>query len=367
MIITKLQFEGFRNLDDGAIEPSSGVNVIFGTNAQGKTNLLEGIWLLSGNRSFRGSRESELIKFGKDFARLKIDFFSEGRDQNAEIIFFKGKKEIKINGVKQKSSSSLIGKLCAVVFSPEHLSLVKSGPTERRKFLDNAICQIKLSYGDSLNAYNKTLAQRNALLKDIPYHSQLLDTLDVWDMRLAALGAALIRMRFQYTERLCECAHKYHSGISDNMEDLNILYSSTIECKSDDPAEKIKNIMYDKLVESRSDDLKDGCTNYGPHRDDIEILINNSRVKVFGSQGQQRSCVLSMKIAEAELIKTAVGQEPVILLDDVLSELDSRRQDFLLNKIIGRQVFISCCEKASTERLTGGKLFEVKKGVVTAY
>ena len=185
MIIKRLQFEGFRNLADGEIFPDSGVNVVFGTNAQGKTNLLEAVWLMSGNKSFRGSKDSELIQFGKNFARLKIDFFSEDRDQNAEILFQKGKKEVKLNGVKKASISSLIGKLCVVVFSPEHLSLVKSGPAERRRFIDNAICQIKPSYGESLSNYNKTLAQRNALLKDIPMHAELLDTLDIWDYRLA--------------------------------------------------------------------------------------------------------------------------------------------------------------------------------------
>lgn len=367
MIITKLQFEGFRNLDDGFIEPNSGVNVIFGTNAQGKTNLLEGIWLLSGNRSFRGSRDSELIKFGRDFARLKIDFFSEDREQNAEILFLKGKKEIKINGVKQNSSASLIGKLGAVVFSPEHLTLVKSGPSERRKFIDNAVCQIKKSYGEALGNYNKTLAQRNALLKDIPYHSDLTDTLDIWDMRLAALGAFIVRMRIHYVDRLCECAKKYHYGISENTEDLEILYECGFDKKNAETSEQIKKILLEKLTLNRNNDIKEGYTSIGPHRDDINILINNNAVKSFGSQGQQRSCVLSVKIAEAELIKIASGQEPIVLLDDVLSELDGKRQEFLLNKISERQVFISCCDVASVGRLKSGKLFEVKKGTVTAY
>lgn len=367
MIITKLQFEGFRNLDDGEIFPDSGVNVIFGTNAQGKTNLLEGIWLLSGNRSFRGSRDSELIKFRRDFARLRIDFFSEDRDQTAEILFLKGKKEIKINGIKQSSASSLIGKLCVVVFSPEHLSLVKSGPAERRKFIDNAICQIKPSYSEALSNYSKTLAQRNALLKDIPFHSDLLETLDIWDYRLAMLGAFIMRMRLNYLEQLCKSAKKYHSGISNDMEDLEINYSCTVPKEEFENGIKIRDYLIKKISEARSEDLKDGCTSVGPHRDDIEILINGENVRAFGSQGQQRSCVLSMKIAEAELIKLATSQEPIVLLDDVLSELDSRRQEFLLNKIYERQVFISCCEAASVERLKGGRLFEVKKGVVKGY
>ncbi len=367
MNITKLQFEGFRNLDDGEIFPDSGVNVIFGTNAQGKTNLLEGIWLLSGNRSFRGSRDSELIKFGRDFARLRIDFFADDRDQTAEILFLKGKKEVKINGVKQSAASALIGKLCVVVFSPEHLSLVKSGPAERRKFIDNAICQIKPSYGEAISNYNKTLAQRNALLKDIPFHADLLETLDIWDYRLSVLGASVIRMRLNYIEQLCKSAKKYHSGISNDMEDLEINYSCGISSEECDTGIKIRDRLIERITASRKDDLKEGYTSVGPHRDDIEILINGENVRAFGSQGQQRSCVLSMKIAEAELIRLATSQEPIVLLDDVLSELDSKRQEFLLNKIFDRQVFISCCEAASVERLKGGRLFEVKKGVVKGY
>lgn len=365
MIITRLQFEGFRNLDDGEILPDSGVNVVFGTNAQGKTNLLEGIWLLSGNKSFRGSRDSELIKFGRDFARLKIDFFAEDREQNAEILFLKGKKEVKINGVKKSSVSALIGKLCVVVFSPEHLSLVKSGPAERRRFIDNAICQIKPGFGEALSNYNKTLAQRNALLKDIPMHSELFDTLDIWDYRLAVLGASVIRMRINYVERLSQSAKKYHMGISESMEDLDINYSCVVPKEYFDSGIKIRDFLSEKIRNNRKEDIKDGYTSTGPHRDDLEILINGENVRNFGSQGQQRSCVLSMKIAEAELIKIATSQEPVVLLDDVLSELDSRRQEFLLNKIFDRQVFISCCEAASVERLKGGRLFEVKKGVVS--
>lgn len=365
MIITKLQYEGFRNLRDGVIEPCDGVNVIFGKNAQGKTNLLEGIWLFSGNRSFRSSRDGDFIQFDRPFAKLKIDFFSEGRDQNAEILFQKGKKEVKINGIKQTSAYSLTGKLCAVVFSPENLLLVKSGPAERRRFLDNAICQIKPSYNEALSSYNKTLAQRNALLKDIPFHSQLLDTLDIWDLRLSAIGASIIKMRLQYVERLNISAKKYHFGISDKTEELSLSYNCGFSYDDAAETEKIRDALFVNLTKARADDIKDGCTSCGPHRHDLDIFINGTSVKSFGSQGQQRSCVLSIKIAEAELLKTASGEEPVVLLDDVLSELDSKRQRFLLNKISDRQVFISCCERASVDRLDGGRLFEVKSGSIS--
>jgi len=364
MIVKRLQFDGFRNLQKGEIFPHSGVNVVFGTNAQGKTNLLEAIWLMSGNKSFRGSRDSELIGFNREYAGLKIDFFSEERDQNAELLLRQGKKEVKINGVKKKSAAALIGKLCVVVFSPEHLSLVKSGPAERRKFIDGAICQIKPAYGETLADYKKTLAQRNALLKDIPYHSELLDTLEIWDYRLAVLGAGIIRMRINYVEKLCNCAKQYHFGISNGLEELDIKYICNVPRELCSTGISVRDALSQQIRSARTADIKDGFSSVGPHRDDIEILINGENAKSYGSQGQQRSCVLSMKISEAELLKIACDQEPIVLLDDVLSELDAKRQEFLLNKISDRQVFITCCEAASVERLKIGKLFEVKNGSV---
>lgn len=366
MRVTSLRFEGFRNLENSEIRPCPGVNVIYGTNAQGKTNLVEAIWLLSGNRSFRGAKDSELIAFGSDHAKLHADFFSEGREQSAEIVYAKGKKEILLNGVNQPSTSALLGRLCAVVFSPEHLSLVKSGPSERRSFIDGAVCQIKPSFKEALSEYKRTLAQRNTLLKDIPAHPELADTLDAWDIRLASLGAGIVRIRMKYVERLCECASRYHDGISHGREALEISYSSTIPKEYRASADSARDYMLNYMQKNRREDLSAGFTTIGPHRDDIDITINGGSVRTFGSQGQQRSCVLSMKIAEEELIKLSVSEEPLVLLDDVLSELDSTRQEFLLNEIGDRQVFITCCEAASVERLKDGKLFKINGGRIEA-
>ena len=364
MNITSLRFEGFRNLCDGVIMPCQGVNVFYGTNAQGKTNLVEAIWLLSGNRSFRGAKDSELIGFDKEFAKIGAGFFAEGREQTVQLIYSKGKKEAYINGIKQSGSSALLGKLCAVVFSPEHLTLVKGSPAERRSFIDGAVCQIKPRYRNTLSDYNRTLQQRNALLKDIPRHPSLEETLDAWDNRLSTLGSSIIRIRMKYVEKLCECAKMYHDGISHGKEKLDIIYSSSVPEENRSSLDEVRDYMLKQLFESRRDDIAMGCTSLGPHRDDIDIRINGGSVRTFGSQGQQRSCVLSMKIAEEELIKLAVSEEPLVLLDDVLSELDGERQEFLLNKIGDRQVFITCCEAASVERLSGGKLFEIKSGEV---
>ncbi len=364
MNITSLGFEGFRNLCDGEITPCRGVNVIYGKNAQGKTNLVECIWLLSGNRSFRGARDSELVGFGRDAAKIKAEFFSEGRIQTSEISLIRGKKGAFLNGVKQRSSAALLGHLCAVVFSPEHLTLVKGGPDGRRSFIDGAICQIKPGFKDTLSSYKRTLIQRNSLLKDIPRHPGLEETLDAWDQRLAVLGANVIRVRMKYTERLCECASRYHMGISHNSERLNIDYAGTVPKEYCGDIGSVRDQLLKMLLDKRNDDIAAGSTSAGPHRDDLEITINGESVRRYGSQGQQRSCVLSMKIAEEELIRLSVSEEPLVLLDDVLSELDSRRQDFLLNEIGDRQVFITCCESASVERLKGGKLFEINGGKV---
>lgn len=362
MNITSLRFEGFRNLQDGEIEPCPGVNVFYGTNAQGKTNLIEAIWLLSGNRSFRGAKDSELIGFDREFAKIKAEFFSEGREQSAEIVFSKGKKEAFINGIKQQGTSALLGKLCAVVFSPEHLTLVKGSPAERRSFIDGAVCQIKPGFRGTLLEYNRTLQQRNALLKDIPRDPSLEDTLKAWDIRLAALGSSVIRIRMKYTAKLNERAQVYHSGISNGKEQLEIVYSTGIPKECSDSLESVRDYLEENLAKNRREDIASGFTSLGPHRDDIDIRINGASVRTFGSQGQQRSSVLSMKIAEEEIIKLSVSEEPIILLDDVLSELDGVRQGFLLNDISDRQVFITCCEPASVERLKDGRLFEIEQG-----
>ncbi len=362
MIIQSLQFEDYRNLSNDIIIPHEGVNVIYGQNAQGKTNILEGIWLLSGNKSFRGAKDKEAVKFGNSKALIKAGFFSENREQEIELAINNGKREVKLNGVKKALASDIGGKLCMVVFSPEQLSLVKSGPAERRIFIDSALCQIRPKFYETLRNYSQTLSQRNALLKDIPEHPELLDTLDAWDWQLAMYGVSVMRMRMNYVEQLCKTASEYHLGISENKEQLELKYHCSFDADDYKNAETLHKAFLESLSNSRSEDISRGYTTVGPHRDDMEININNTNVKLYGSQGQQRSCVLSIKIAEAELIKMAIGQEPIVLLDDVLSELDSRRQEFLLNKITDRQVFISCCELESVKLLKNGKCFEIING-----
>lgn len=364
MKVIAVKFENYRNLKNDIIQPCDGVNIIYGDNAQGKTNLLEAIWLFCGGHSFRSAKDSEVIRWDENFARLEMRFFGQEREQTAKLIFTGNKKQLEINGVEKKSAAALIEKFCAVVFSPEHLNLIKRGPSQRRKFIDSAICREKLQNAVILSKFNRVLVQRNSLLKDIYRRPSLENTLSVWDEPLIQNGAMLIKKRMDYVEMLSQRAKIYHDGISKNSEKLEIKYISSIDAEMSDRTDEIAEKFRKKLNENRKDDIRTGVTNFGPHRDDIEILINGKNARAFGSQGQQRSAVLSLKLAEASVLKERMGEEPVILLDDVLSELDSKRQDFLLNELKDCQVFITCCEKSNKEQLKEGKIFLLKNGEV---
>lgn len=364
MIIKKLRFENFRNLSTDEIIPCEKVNVIYGDNAQGKTNLLEAIWLFCGGHSFRGAKENELINFNDNFFKLTMDFYSQDREQNAEISFSQNKKKIKLNGVEKSSSSYLTEVFSCVVFSPENMTLVKRGPSLRRKFLDGAICQQRIRYAAALAKYNQIINQRNALLKDIYKHKELKETLPIWDDSLAVTGAIILRERLDYIKNLKVYAQKFHDDISCSKEVLNIEYVSNCDVNENDSIEIITEKLREAYKNSRHDDYHTGYTNIGPHRDDMEIKINDISAKTFGSQGQQRSAVLSLKLAQAQMLFEKNLEKPVILLDDVLSELDSKRQDFLLNKVEGYQVFVTCCEESNKEQLKNGKVFYINSGEV---
>ena len=343
MKVIALKFENYRNLKDNIITPCDGVNIIYGDNAQGKTNLLEALWFFCGGHSFRGSKDSEIINWDENFARIEMRFLGQEREQTAKILFRGGKKSVEINGVQKNSAAALIERFCAVVFSPEHLSLIKRGPGERRKFIDSAICREKLKNAVVLSKYNRILNQRNSLLKDIYRRPSLADTLPVWDEPLLKSGAVLVKNRIDYVKMLSDRAVE----------------------SEDDTVGEIYEKLKCKLEKHKSDDIRTGFTNYGPHRDDIEIIINGKNARAFASQGQQRSAVLSLKLAEASVLRERMGEEPVILLDDVLSELDAKRQDFLLNELHGCQVFITCCEKSNKEQLKDGKIFLLNNGEVS--
>lgn len=364
MIVKKLRFENFRNLYNGEITPCEKVNVIYGDNAQGKTNLLEAVWLFCGGHSFRGAKENELIHFENSFFKLSMDFYSQEREQNAEIAFSQNKKKITLNGVEKNSSSYLTEVFSCVVFSPENMTLVKRGPSLRRKFLDGAISQQRICYAAALSKYNHIINQRNALLKDIYKHKELKDTLPIWDDSLALRGAIILKERMEYIKELKIYAHKFHDDISSSKEKLSLNYISNAGVNEEDSIEVITEKLREAYENSRKDDYHTGYTNIGPHRDDMDIKINGISAKTFGSQGQQRSAVLSLKLAQAEMLYIKNNEKPVILLDDVLSELDPKRQDFLLNKVDSYQVFVTCCEESNKEQLRSGKVFYINDGEV---
>ena len=354
MKVLELRASGFRNLETLRFSPCGGLNAVTGENAQGKTNLLEAMWLFTGGRSFRGARDQELVRAGAQDARLSLTFFSGGREQRAELTLRGGARQAVLNGVPKRGMAELIGRFCAVVFSPEHLSLVKGGPAERRAFLDPALCQAKPSYAIAYARYRRTLNQRNALLKDIARHPELEDTLPIWDDRLCRSGAVLIRERRAYLERFAPRASAHYAGIAHGREELRLTYEPS--CGGD---------MAESLRRALREDIRFGHTSVGPHRDDIGIEIGGMAARLYASQGQQRSAVLAMKLAEAAVLAEACGEEPVVFLDDVLSELDGSRQLYLLSSLSGRQSFLTGCELPP--RALGGTAarFLVRGGAVS--
>ena len=362
MKVNSIELNNFRNISSIALEADSGVNVIYGENAQGKTNIIEGIWLFTGCKSFRGSKDAELIKFGEDFSKLKMNFENSTREKQGEILIADKKRSFTLNGVPLKSAGELIGNFYSVIFSPDHLSLIKDGPSERRRFLDTALCQLKPSYAKNLAEYKRALMQRNALLKDIHLNSELYDMLDMWDMQLSKYAAGVIFERLKYISLLSQFSKEIYGGISENKEEISVKYSLSRVLSENISTEELYNFIFEKLKETRKEDILNKSTSVGPHRDDIEILINSFSARSFGSQGQQRSCALALKLGESEIIRKITGENPVALLDDVMSELDEKRQDYVLNHIKDRQVFLTCCDPSQVLRLCGGKSFLIKGG-----
>ena len=369
MRVDSLSIQDYRNIESIEFVPSPGVNVIFGENAQGKTNLLEAIWLFTGLRSFRGSKERELRRFDTEAARLSMAFHNDVRDMTADILITE-KKTASLGGLPYGPSTKLVGEFLAVIFAPQHLDLIKGGPAERRKFINQALCQLKPNYAKALTQFNRAMQQRNQLLKDALYHSELYDTLDVWDDRFCTFGAAVIAERMKYLEDLRPFLEEFYGGISGGREAISVDYAAgtgsdeAFAYSSDDPV-VIKEELAQLLKVHRRDDTFAGFTTVGPHRDDLIVKLDGISAKSYGSQGQQRSCALSLKMAEGFVIRALTGKQPVALLDDVMSELDAGRQDYILNHIDGWQVFLTCCEPSAillSKQSENGKLFEVAGG-----
>ncbi len=363
MKITRFEATSFRNLKDVSFEPDEGINVIYGENGQGKTNIIEAIWLFTGFKSFRTRKNSEMIPYDEEKYEISMDYFSENRNQNITLLSDNLKQETYKNGIKMVSPRSIIGEFFSVVFSPAHLNLIKGGPDEKRKFLDIAISQIKPSYARMLSDYVRSLKQRNALLKKFSETSYEYDMLDCWDESLSNLGGKITYERLKYTESLTESAIEIYDGISNGKEILSVKYNQVGREDKFEEKEIILSLN-EALKKSRENDIRNKFTSKGPHRDDFEVNLNSRNIKNFGSQGQQRSAALSLKLAEASLIKQINDEQPVALLDDVMSELDLGRQDYILNKLKNWQVFISCCEPTQVLRMKSGKSFHIENGKI---
>ena len=366
LIVRDLTFDGFRNLHPGRWEPNEGVNILYGDNAQGKTNLLEACWLFTGGRSFRGAKDSDLVGFGREEAKLSMQFYAGRRDQEAAITI-KGRRQATLNGVTLPSAAKLAGNFCGVVFAPDHLSLIKDGPDERRRFIDAAICQLKPGYIATLSEYQKALAQRNAFLKQsrVQYShlpAQAQEMLELWNYTLAVTGTKITRARQQYLRRLESVAREIYDGLTGGKESIHLELSSP--ALADSPEETAR-IWQAQLKASLPADFAAGFTTVGPHREDLAVQVNGNAVKKYGSQGQTRSAVLALKLAEAQLLQEILKEPPVLFLDDVMSELDPSRQDYILNHIEGWQVFITCCEPSTALKNTAAKVFSVKQGVIS--
>lgn len=370
MKVESFAVNNFRNIKKISLFPCDGANIIYGDNAQGKTNILEAVWLFSGSKSFRGSKDSEFTSFEEKSAKLDLGFFAKGRSQSSSIIFAEDKKSVFLNEIKEESVTKLAGEFCTVVFSPDHLSLIKQGPDKRRKLIDTSLIQAYPKYLKIIDGYNRALKQRNVLLKDIPQHSELIDTLDIWDESLLDYGSYIIFMRARYVKKLALLAAEIYNGISSGKESFSAVYSAGLGGQGEQIDEHdrvdIRSRFAKALEKSRAEDIKSGITNMGPHRDDIEINVGGVSARVFGSQGQQRSSILALKLAECGILEERHNEPPVILLDDVMSELDHSRREFLLNQLKGKQVLITCCDVESFKGLNGGKVFKIKDGAVTA-
>lgn len=341
MNVSRTILQNYRNYQKLSVNLHPGLNIFFGDNAQGKTNLLESIYLSGTGRSHRTYKDRELIYWDKQSAYVKTDIKRGGIDTGIEVYLFNDRpKLIKVGGIKVDKISELLGNLNVVMFSPEDLKLVKDGPIFRRRFLDVEISQVKPGYYYNLQQYNKVLMQRNNLLKNIRGDKSLIKTLDVWDEQLSEYGSHIINYRIEFVKKIAILAKLIHRKITDGDEELNVYYSTKFRDIKNREEAKIR--IYKELIESRKKDMERCSTSVGPHRDDMEFYINNVDVKTFGSQGQQRSAALSLKLSELEFIRSESSEYPVLLLDDVLSELDIRRQKYLLENLKNIQTIITC-------------------------
>ena len=355
MYISSLELADFRNIASLHMEFSQGTNILYGENAQGKTNILESMYMLSTTKSHRGVRDRDMIRFGVEEAHIRSQIMKGGLDHRIDMHLRKNKsKGIAIDGQRIRKASELIGLLHIVFFSPEDLGIVKNGPAERRRFMDMELCQLDAAYLHDLNQYNKTVENRNRLLRDMYQFPDLQDTLGVWDAQLVSYGRRIIESRRRFIEDLNHIVGEIHGKLSGNREHLVIQYEPNTEADE----------LEEKLLRNRERDIRMKMTSTGPHRDDFSFMDGETDLRRYGSQGQQRTCALSLKLSEIDLVKRIIGHSPVLMMDDVLSELDSGRQNYLLGTIGGIQTFITCTglDEFVNNRFQIDRVFRIENG-----
>ena len=365
MRLESLSLRDFRNYEALQVELDPGVNLIMGDNAQGKTNLLEAIGYLGSGRSFRAQKNSEMIRFGADFADISGKVYIQERQQSLRWVLFSGSRPRQTyrNGVKKKNAGEIAGVLPTVLFCPEDLTILKMGSSQRRRFGDHALCQLRPNYDAALTEYNRILEQKGRILKDHFDNPALLEILPEYNTRLCQVGALLISYRARFYESLGKSAAVFHNQFSGGAEDFSLEYK-TVSTVSDPfaPVSRLTEDLLNHLQGHYRAELESGQCLTGPHKDDFSVSLSGIDLKAYGSQGQTRTAAISLKLAQRELMGREFGEEPVLLLDDVLSELDPGRQDFVLNQIVSGQVFITCCEPGRFTKL--GKTIQIEKGKV---
>lgn len=366
MYIENIKLLNYRNYSQLNLSFHPKINIIIGPNAQGKTNIIEAIYYLGIGKSHRTNKDREVINWDSENSYIKGSIVHNNGKRILEIGLSKNKKKIiKNNGVVLEKMGELLGKANIVLFSPEDLKLIKEGPIERRNFLDREISNIKPQYYYGIIKYNKILAQRNYLLKNRVKQPSLEDTISLWDEQLVEVGSRIIHSRIYFLKKLNNYINKIHREITDDLEDIELFYQSNI-LKSQEELKDIKNIFKEKLTKGRGLDIKRGVTGVGPHRDDLKVNANGIDLRIFGSQGQQRTAALSLKLSILELINNEVGETPILLLDDVLSELDEMRQKKLIKSISNAQSFITCADENYLKHFVNKEknIFSIKNGQV---
>ena len=358
MIIESIELKDFRNYETLLLRFDAGTNIFYGDNAQGKTNVLEALYVGCTSKSHKAVKDRELIRFGKEEAHLRLNLLKKDIPYRIDMHMKKNRsKGIALNGVPIRRASQLFGIASVVFFSPEDLAIIKNGPSERRRFMDMELCQLDKLYVHQLISYNKVVNQRNKLLKEISFHEELAGVLDIYDEQLMKYGSALIRLREEFVKRLNEIIREIHGRITEDKEIIEITYEKNTSVEG----------FLQNLKKVRQQELKQKMSLVGPHRDDLCFQVNGVDIRHYGSQGQQRTAALSLKLSEIRLVEEITGDKPLLLLDDVLSELDRKRQNMLLSSIQNIQTMITCTglDDLISNRFHIDKIFKVQNGIVT--